>query len=69
MAATGLTPLETETGAVYFAQARLVLECRKIYIHDLDPANFLDPSIHEEYPEKDYHRLYLGEVVRCLKRG
>ncbi len=69
MAATGLTARETETGAVYFAQARLVLECRKIYIHDLDPANFLDASINDKYPEKDYHRLYLGEVVRCLTRG
>ncbi|MCK4462520.1 MAG: flavin reductase family protein [candidate division Zixibacteria bacterium] len=69
MAATGLTPLATQSGAVFFAQARLVLECRKIYIHDLDPANFLDPSIHEEYPDKDYHRLYLGEVVQCLSRG
>ena len=69
MAATGLTPLATESGAVSFAQARLVLECRKIYIHDLDPANFLDPSIHEKYPDKDYHRLYLGEVVRCFRSG
>jgi hypothetical protein len=45
-----------------------VIECRKIYIHDLDPANFLDKSIHDEYPEKDYHRLYMGEVERCLQR-
>ncbi|MDH3892819.1 MAG: flavin reductase family protein [candidate division Zixibacteria bacterium] len=68
MTATGLTPVASETGAVYYQQARLVLECRKDYIHDLDPANFLYPYIKHEYPGADYHRLYLGEVVNCLKR-
>ncbi|MCX7671613.1 MAG: flavin reductase, partial [Anaerolineae bacterium] len=29
--ATGLTPLAGTEGAVYFAQARLVFECRKLY--------------------------------------
>ncbi len=68
MAATGLTPLTTESGGVYFEQARLVLECRKIYHQDLDPARFLDPSINREYPDKDYHRMYFGEIVRSLTR-
>jgi flavin reductase (DIM6/NTAB) family NADH-FMN oxidoreductase RutF len=66
IARTGITPVESERGAVYFEEARLVLECRKIYINDLDPDNFLDPKIHNEYPQKDYHRMYIGEVVRCL---
>ncbi len=69
MAATGLAPLATAHEAVYFEQARLVIECRKIYYQDLAPSNFLDPRIHDEYPEKDYHRMYLGEVVSCLVRG
>lgn len=46
-----------------FAEAELIVECRKLYWQDLDPAHFLDPSIEEEYPERDYHRLYLGEVL------
>jgi flavin reductase (DIM6/NTAB) family NADH-FMN oxidoreductase RutF len=66
VAQTGITPVEGESGAVYFAEAKLVLECKKIYIHDLDPEKFLDQKIHNEYPEKDYHRMYIGEVVRCL---
>ena len=61
--AAGLTPLAGPTGAVAFAEARLVLECRKIYFQDLDPARFLDPAIEENYPEKDYHRCYIGEIV------
>lgn len=67
-AETGLTPFATESGAVAFEEAKLVLECRKDYIHDLDPNGFLDPRIHSEYPDKDYHRMYLGEIERCMIR-
>lgn len=62
----GLTPVGGEVESVHFAEARLVLECRKIYIHDLDPEDFLDPAIDQEYPKKDYHRMYIGEIVRCM---
>jgi len=65
VAETGLTPMACESGAVCFSEARLVMECKKIYIHDLDPTHFLDSKIHDEYPDKDYHRMYVGEVVRC----
>ena len=68
IAKTGLTPATCESGAIYFAEARLVLECRKIYFSDLDPAHFLDPKIENEYPQKDYHRMFIGEVIRCLTR-
>ena len=27
---------------------------------------FLDPAIAEFYAERDYHRLYIGEITRCL---
>ena len=64
---TGLTPIFAED-AVYFAEARLVLVCRKIYYHDLAPDHFLDAAIDEFYPLKDYHRMYVGEIVRCLRR-
>ena len=68
IAATGLTPVETQSGSVYFAEARLVLECRKIYTHELDPTRFLETAIEKEYPEKDYHCMYIGEILRCLVR-
>jgi len=66
IAKTGLTPVEWDSKAVYFQQARLVLICKKVYMHDLDPALFLDPVIHDAYPKKDYHRMYVGEIIRCL---
>jgi flavin reductase (DIM6/NTAB) family NADH-FMN oxidoreductase RutF len=65
---TGLSPVRGVSGAVYFRQARLVLECRKIYHQDIDPQKFLDPEIHKSYPIKDYHRMYVGQVMNCLSR-
>ncbi len=65
---TGLTPIEGSKGVVLFSEARMVIEARKIYFQDLNPANFLDGSIEDNYPEKDYHRLYLGDIIRVLKK-
>ena len=68
MSLPGMTPMESLTGSVYFSEARLVLDCRKIYTHDLDAEMFLDHKIHDEYPDKDYHRMYIGEIMQCLTR-
>ena len=65
---SGLTPIVDDSTGVYFEEARLVLACRKIYYQDLEPANLLDPTIQANYPQKDYHRMYFGEIVHCLRR-
>lgn len=62
----GLTPILSEQGGVYFTQARLVFVCRKVYAAHLDPKLFLSPDIEENYPDKDYHRMYIGEILKCL---
>ncbi len=64
----GLTPVN-ESGFVYFAEARLVLACRKLYFQDISPDRFLDPAINGLYPQKDYHRMYVGEIVKCLVKA
>ena len=61
----GLTPVK-EDGFVYFEEARLVLACRKLYYQNIVPERFLDPKIESMYPQKDYHRMYIGEIVKCL---
>ena len=66
-AAAGLTPFETSPGIVSFSQARLIIECQKIYFQDIDPQHFLDPAIDKVYPIQDYHRMYFGEIRRCLR--
>jgi len=64
-----LTPIEHQSGAVYFEQAQLVIICKKLYYQDINPANFFDPTIDVTlYPKKDYHRMYVGEIVSILKK-
>lgn len=61
--AAGLTPVENTPGSVYFEEARLVLECKKLYFHDFDSRNFLADDIDTLYND-DYHRLYIGEITK-----
>ncbi|MBI9020995.1 MAG: flavin reductase [Verrucomicrobia bacterium] len=69
-AAAGLTPFATPYGSVAFEEARVVIECRKLFAQDLDPNGFIDDSIIPKcYPFKDFHRMFVGEVLRVLKRG
>lgn len=63
---TGLTPFEAEPGAMAFKEARLILVCRKLAVQDLNPDGFLDPGIEKNYPNKDYHRMFVGEVVKVF---
>lgn len=68
-AATGITPVEVNPGRVYFNEARLVMECRKIYYHDINPANFIATEIEKNYPNRDYHRMYIGEIEKCYMKS
>ncbi len=66
-AETGLSPFETPGGAVAFEQARLILECRKLYFGDIQQAGFVDTALMDEvYPRKDFHRFYVGLIERVL---
>ena len=68
-AETGLTPVQTEKGNVFFEEARLVLECRKVYEDDLKKKNFLLPEIvKKNYPKSDFHKFYMGEIFNVLAR-
>ncbi|HEY9054688.1 MAG TPA: flavin reductase [Rectinemataceae bacterium] len=63
-AEAGLTPMASSlVAAPCYAEAELVVECKKLYWQDLDPSHFLDSSIEANYPKKDYHRAYFGEIV------
>lgn len=66
MAGAGLTPV-FDSPAPYFEQSRLTLICRKMYYENLEPANFLDPTIMSSYKDGDYHRMYVGEIVKTLQ--
>jgi flavin reductase (DIM6/NTAB) family NADH-FMN oxidoreductase RutF len=47
-----------------FEEAHIVLECRKLYVQDLDPKAFLDTSIiNATYQTSDFHAMYIGEIL------
>jgi flavin reductase (DIM6/NTAB) family NADH-FMN oxidoreductase RutF len=64
---TGLIPLTTEKGNIYFSQASLVLECKKLYTDDLKAEKFIDKNLIKSiYPGSDFHRFFIGEITNCL---
>jgi flavin reductase (DIM6/NTAB) family NADH-FMN oxidoreductase RutF len=64
--ATGLKPFESPAGSIFYKQSKLMLECRKLYFSDIIPENFLVETINKNYPKKDYHRMYIGEITSCF---
>lgn len=66
IAAMGLTPV-VEGDITYFAEASLVLVCRKLYRAPLKEEYILDhAAVDPQYPDKDYHDLYIGAIERIL---
>ncbi|NLE35664.1 MAG: flavin reductase family protein [Bacteroidales bacterium] len=70
MAEAGLTPLFTGSGLPAFAEARIVVECRKLYSAQLTREAFLDDGpLKTHYNTKDgLHRLYIAEIERVWLR-
>ena len=65
---SGLTAIASHSiAAPSFAEADLSIECKKIYYNDFDPEKFIDKSIFDRYPQKDYHRIYYGEILQIWK--
>ena len=63
---TNITPIH-QNNITYFAEAKLVLVCRKVYAAPIVENGFFDEQIKmNHYPEKDYHAMYIGEVVKVL---
>lgn len=66
---TGLTTVFDETGAPYFEEANLVFVCKKVYNDFLREESFLDKeALAQHYAEKDFHKLYIGEIVKVLEK-
>ena len=62
---TGLTPKEVD-GSMSFEESEIVIVLKKIAYQDIKPEGFLDGDLDSKnYPLKDYHRMYIGEVVSC----
>lgn len=51
-----------------FSQGKLVMICKKVYRDSIKPECFIDPEIDGKvYPLKDYHDMYVGEIISVYK--
>lgn len=62
----GITPVALESGAVTFGEARMTLDCRKLFKVDMKAANFVDKEIftrwYNENPGGGLHSVYVVEI-------
>lgn len=66
VAAVGFEPVGDEN-TVWFKEAKLVLICRKLYHAPILEEGFVDKNvINQCYPQKDFHEMYIGEIVKIL---
>lgn len=66
VAHVGFTPVFADD-TTYFAQAKLVLVCRKLYQAPILESGFVDRDVMEDcYPKRDFHDLYIGEIQKVL---
>lgn len=66
---SGLTPMASQmVFAPSFKEADLIFECKKLYRDVLKPEGFFESGIDKNYPAKDYHTVYFGEIVTVLKK-
>ena len=69
---TGLKPVALESGAMTFDQARLTLDCRKLFKSPMAAADFIDKSILEKWygnqPGGSLHDVYVVEIEGVYER-
>lgn len=62
----GLTPYYVD-GTTAFEEANLILVCKKQYHQDMKPEHFdVAENDTKWYPNKDYHTMYMAEIVKVL---
>lgn len=66
-----LHPLATPSGLVTFEEARLTLDCQKIYTTPIQKDSFIDPAIYKQWYGGTHggdHKLYIGAINECYVR-
>lgn len=68
VAEAGLTPLETPSGLMSFKEARMIIECKKMFVQEMDYAHLTAPY-KAEIMEASYnnepakHQLFISEIT------
>ncbi|MBE6350678.1 MAG: flavin reductase family protein [Spirochaetaceae bacterium] len=61
-----LSPIQVGENAVSYKEARLILQCKKLYAEFLNEKNFVQEGLSEEfYKDKDFHRMYIVEITKA----
>ncbi len=72
MKETGLSPVFTPQGCVAFEQARLTLECRKLFRTEMKDTCFLDKACLERWynanPGGSLHVMYVVEIENVYEK-
>jgi len=61
---SGLTPVISVNGSMYFEEARLVIEAEKIYSDDFELEKILDDKAKGMYEDGSIHRMYFGKILK-----
>lgn len=65
---SGLHVTELE-GRPAFEEAELVLICRKLYVQEMKPECFTGrEEIEKWYPDRDFHTMYIAEIVKAYQK-
>lgn len=55
--------------APYYEQAKLVFICKKLYKQDMTEESFTNTEpLEKNYPTRDLHRIFIGEIVTVLEK-
>ncbi len=65
----GLSVNIGERGEIIFPQSDMTIVGKKLYVQDMAPDAFVDKNILSTcYPGKDYHTVYVCEIIEIIKR-
>lgn len=68
IAKTGLTVSHSD-GIPFFEEAESVLLVKKLFVTEMKEENFIDKSlVPANYANNDFHSIYIGEIVKALKK-
>ncbi len=55
-------------GVPVINEAQLLIICRKLYADDIKEDCFIDRAMLEHYGARDFHRMYIYEIEKVLRR-
>ena len=68
MSKTSLT-LNHYDNIPYFEEAEIIIICKKLFAQEFQPESFIEKELKEKnYPNNDFHTMYISEVLKVLSK-